>query len=78
MRTQCFSTQNPEMVNSSLKLLWLGVGKDDTVTRDGTVALHNALDKAGIRHEFQITEGKHEWIVWRKYLAEFLPRLFGE
>ena len=68
----------PQQVNSSLKLLWLGVGKDDTVTRDGTVALHNALDKAGIKHDFQITDGKHEWIVWRKYLAEFLPKLFTE
>lgn len=34
------------------------------------------LNRLGINHEYRETEGAHSWIVWRGYLAEFLPRLF--
>ena len=66
----------PERINAALKLLWIGVGRDDALTRKGSEALHDALEQRGIKHEFQVTDGRHEWNVWRKYLAEFLPRLF--
>lgn len=66
----------PETLNAGLKLLWIGVGKDDALTRARCEAMHEELQKRGIRHEFKVTDGKHEWNVWRKYLAEFLPRLF--
>jgi enterochelin esterase-like enzyme len=29
-----------------------------------------------LQHTYRLTEGPHDWIVWRKYLAEFLPLLF--
>lgn len=67
---------DPGKLNGMLRLFWLGIGRDDAALRKGTEALHQALEERGIRHEFQLTEGKHEWSVWRKYLAGFLPRLF--
>jgi enterochelin esterase family protein len=38
--------------------------------------LHETLDKRGIRHVWKPTEGAHNWLVWRRYLSEFLPLLF--
>jgi len=67
----------PELANAKLRLLWIGVGKDDflRVRNEEFVA---ELTEKGIRHEWQLTEGDHSWPVWRRYLAEFAPRLFIE
>ncbi len=66
----------PEKINAALKLFWIGIGRDDGVTRKGSEAMHEALQQRGIKHEFRLTDGRHEWNIWRKYLAEFLPGLF--
>lgn len=66
----------PEMLNAALKFWWIGVGRGDDRTLERSESMHRELDKRGIRHEFRVTDGRHEWNVWRKYLAEFLPRLF--
>jgi enterochelin esterase family protein len=29
-----------------------------------------------VPHEYHETEGMHMWTVWRRYLADFMPRLF--
>ena len=34
------------------------------------------LDKYGIRHVYNESAGGHTWINWRRYLADFAPRLF--
>ena len=67
--------KEPENLNKKLKLLWIGVGKDDTlveVNRQFTAALK---DK-GVRFTYVETEGGHTWRVWRRYLAELTPLLF--
>ncbi|MBA3937697.1 MAG: esterase, partial [Planctomycetes bacterium] len=61
--------------NRDLKLLWIAIGKDDFLrARNETFAAD--LTAHAIQHEFQITDGGHSWPVWRRYLVEFLPRLF--
>ena len=35
-----------------------------------------ALTKAGVKHDYVVTEGDHSWPVWRRYLVDFLPLLF--
>jgi enterochelin esterase family protein len=62
--------------NKKLKLLWVGVGKDDKLVMAGTTALRDALTKSGIKHTFRETEGRHEWVVWRHHLREVAPLLF--
>ena len=62
--------------NKRLKLLWVGVGKDDKLVMAGSTALRDALTKAGIRHTYRETEGRHEWVVWRHHLHEVAPLLF--
>lgn len=63
-------------VNSKWKLLWVAVGKDDTLVGAGSKALDASLTKAGIKHEFKLTEGRHEWTVWRNHLNDFASLLF--
>jgi enterochelin esterase family protein len=68
--------KNPAATNKKLKLLWVGVGKDDRLVMKGTEALKASLEKAGIEHTFRLTEGRHEWVVWRHHLKEVAPLLF--
>jgi enterochelin esterase family protein len=68
--------KNPETINKQLKLFWIGVGRDDTLTGPGDRAFAQALDKYGVKHTFVETEGRHEWTVWRQYLNSVLPLLF--
>ena len=58
------------------KLLWVGVGKDDTLTGPGDKAFVETLKTRGIKHTFALTEGRHEWTVWRHYLNDYAQLLF--
>jgi len=66
---------DPKAINSKMKLIWVGVGKDDFAL-NGSQALTASLKTAGINHTFRLTEGRHEWVVWRHYLNEVAPLLF--
>jgi enterochelin esterase family protein len=66
---------DPARANERLKLLWLGMGKDDGGLK-AKQELAAALKEMGVKHEYHETDGAHRWSVWRLYLAEFLPRLF--
>jgi enterochelin esterase-like enzyme len=59
----------------AIDLLWIGCGKEDTALA-GASALHQSLDKAGIKHTFLESEGAHHWRVWRRYLRDLAPVLF--
>ncbi len=66
---------NPARLNQQLRLLWIGIGSDDFLF--GPVKQsHETLEKAGIKHVWVESAGAHVWTVWRKYLADFAPRLF--
>lgn len=65
----------PEKLNRQLRLLWLGIGREDFLFTPVKES-HEALEKAGIKHTWVESSGTHVWTVWRKYLAEFAPKLF--
>ncbi len=67
---------DPDAVNEQLKLLWIAVGKDDTLVGSRSEELVNLLDEKGINHIYRVTEGRHEWTVWRYHLNEVAPLLF--
>jgi enterochelin esterase family protein len=67
---------NPEQVNKQFKLFWFGVGKDDTLTGPGDRDFEQMLTKYGITHTPRVTEGRHEWTVWRHHLNEVASLLF--
>ncbi len=66
---------DPDRVNRQLRLLWIGIGRDDFLYAP-VLESHEALIHAGIRHEWIESSGAHVWTVWREYLADFAPRLF--
>jgi len=65
----------PDEANQKLKLLWIGVGKDDFLLKRNEEFV-GLLKEKNIRHEWHLTEGNHSWPVWRGYLGELLPLLF--
>jgi enterochelin esterase family protein len=62
-------------VNSRLKLLWLAIGRDDRLHADN-VRFRDWLRSKNVRFEWVETSGGHTWMVWRRYLTDFLPLLF--
>ncbi|MFT4254500.1 MAG: alpha/beta hydrolase-fold protein [Caulobacter sp.] len=59
----------------SFRLVYYAMGKDDFLYR--TAAPTRAvLDRYGVRYVYNESEGGHTWINWRRYLADFAPRLF--
>ena len=68
--------KNADAANKQFKLLWIGVGKDDALVIAGSKALTEALSRNKIKHTFRVTEGRHEWVVWRHHLREVAPQLF--
>ncbi len=61
--------------NARLKLLYVSCGDADPRI-PGHENLSGLLHSKGIRHEYVTVPGGHEWVVWRKLLADLLPRLF--
>lgn len=66
---------DPSTINQQLKLLWIGIGRDDFLHAP-VLESHQALDHAGIKHVWVESGGAHVWTVWRQYLDDFAPRLF--
>ncbi len=66
---------HPDKVNQQIRLLWIGIGSDDFLLAPVKQS-HETLEKAGIKHVWVESSGAHVWTVWRKYLADFAPRLF--
>ncbi|MEO5915057.1 MAG: alpha/beta hydrolase-fold protein [Luteolibacter sp.] len=64
-----------KQLNDEIKLLWISIGKDDFLLKDAE-KFHALLEKHGIRSQWTLTEGTHEWSVWRSYLRDFAPLLF--
>ncbi len=67
--------KSPDVINKQLKLLWISVGKDDFAL-NGSKALDEALTKNNIKHSFVLTEGRHEWVIWRHALHAVAPLMF--
>lgn len=62
-------------LKKGLKLLWVGIGKEDFLLRVNNATL-DLLKQHGFNPVFHESEGGHTWLNWRAYLAEFAPQLF--
>lgn len=67
--------EKPETVNQQLKLLWLGVGREDFLYRQA-VTFDEFLKEKKIEHQSLVTDGGHTWMNARHYLAETLQLYF--
>ncbi|HTS64383.1 MAG TPA: alpha/beta hydrolase-fold protein [Candidatus Acidoferrales bacterium] len=61
--------------NERLKTLWIGCGRQDSLFGRSN-SLSELLTKYQVKHVFHATDGVHNYTVWRKYLAEYVPLLF--
>ena len=69
---------DPERTNKDFKLIWLGCGTDDNAINGGR-ALDKVLTDKGIRHQWVESPGyRHDYQIWRIYLRDLLPKLFGD
>lgn len=68
--------KNAQETNRLLKLFWIGSGSIDRTVLNGPKLLSDMLNRYGIKHVYNETEGGHTWINWRRYLNEFAPLLF--
>ncbi len=66
---------NAKTKNDKLNLLWIGCGNKDFLFQ-ANQKLITRLNTDNIRHVAHITEGSHEWRLWRRYLNELVPLLF--
>ena len=66
----------PKTANTQLKLFWLGIGTDDPGFVNAKKT-DDYLTSVGIKHTFRTIPGAHTWIVWRRFLNEVAPQLFG-
>ncbi len=62
--------------NKTLKLLWMNVGREDNLVGPSAKALDATLTEKGVKHTFLLTEGRHEWVVWRHALDTVAPLMF--
>lgn len=62
-------------VNAKMPVFWIAMGKADA-GRERAQQFHQLLDRYGIKHVYQETDGGHVWSVWRWCLSEFAPKLF--
>jgi len=65
----------PQSINDKLQLLWIGCGREDFLFKDNQAFLEE-LKAKNIKYVANITDGAHEWRIWRRYLNEFVPLLF--
>jgi len=63
--------------NDQLRLLWLGCGQEDKLIK-GNQQFCDWLKSQGIHYTWVESPGAHNFRVWRRYLAEFAPRLFQD
>jgi enterochelin esterase-like enzyme len=68
---------DPGRANELLKLLWIGIGKEDFLLPSAR-ELDKTLTELRVKHEYQETAGGHRWSVWRMYLPKFMSRLFHD
>ena len=57
------------------KLYYIAVGKDDFVKKLND-DFRAKLDAGHYKYYYNETEGGHSWENWRRYLVDFLPRIF--
>ena len=65
-----------EKANTKLRLLWLGCGEQDGLITNNLQFIA-WLKTQNIRYTWVQTPGQHSFRVWRRYLAQFTPLLFG-
>jgi len=68
---------DPKVLNSKLKVLWLGCGSEDPGFRS-VQGMDTLLTKMQVKHVFNESGGGHSWPNWQVYLSKYAPLLFRD
>ena len=63
-----------EKDNARIKLLWIACGKQDGLLKRNQEFVEWLKTKK-IEHKYIETEGAHTWLVWRRYLSDFVNQV---
>jgi enterochelin esterase family protein len=63
-----------EKDNAKLKLLWIACGKSDGLLKANQTFVE-WLKTKNITNKYIETEGAHTWLVWRRYLTDFMTQV---
>lgn len=55
---------------------WIDMGDDDFLSQGGD-ALHTLMKQRGIKHEYRVRDGGHNWTYWRTGLVDALEFVAG-
>jgi enterochelin esterase-like enzyme len=66
-----------EKMNRQLRLLWMSCGKEDKLF-ESNLKFEQWLKAKGVDHTWVEQPGKHNFLMWRRSLADFAPLLFQE
>ena len=75
-----FDTLFPHLdnkVNKQVRLLWIACGKEDGLF-ESNEKFEEWLTTKGVVHTWVAAPGRHSFLAWRRFLAEFAPLLFQE
>jgi enterochelin esterase-like enzyme len=67
--------QGLSQAGKSMSLVYYAIGNKDFLFASSTPT-RAMMDKYGIKYVFHESDGGHTWINWRRYFADFAPRLF--
>lgn len=70
-----FDIKLKEQFDAKPKLYYIAVGEEDFVKKLND-DFRLKLDEGGYKYVYNETDGSHSWENWRKYLLDFLPRIF--
>ncbi len=57
-------------------IYWIRCGKGDIFRRRARIA-NDYLERQQMPHDYSRTNGRHNWSVWRRYIADFLIYAYG-
>jgi Enterochelin esterase and related enzymes len=70
-----FDEKIKNLYNNNPKLFYIAVGTND-FTKELNDNLRIELDKRNYHYLYNETDGGHTWTNWRRYLVDYLPKLF--
>jgi len=72
-----FDKKLERMAAAPPRVFYIAIGRDDKLLAFNR-RLMQKLDVAQLPYEFHLTDGAHSWENWRRYLIDFLPKIFGQ
>ncbi|MFZ0454988.1 MAG: alpha/beta hydrolase-fold protein, partial [Ignavibacteriaceae bacterium] len=72
-----FIKKNIDLIKSSLKLLWVGIGGKEDIAYSNCRAMLSKFDEMNIKYIYDDYPGGHAWPVWRHDLYKIAPMLFN-